>query len=290
MKGLYVCIGIKKLLSIAAVILLILAASIMTAAGVVETGAGQGYGKLYILMYHGFTENTSRQNQYMIAPQLLESDLEYITSHGYNTMFISEVAECIDKCRPLPDKAIVLTFDDGYYNNYLYAFPLLKKYNCKAVISPICKPTDDAENDAYRTPDYSQCRWDELKGMTDSGLVELQNHTYDLHHLSNGIQGVQRRNGESLKDFEKRLQEDINRANELIREKTGGSPIALTLPFGAGGAQAVELARRMGFRAVLDCEEKTNYLSGEDDLFCLHRYLRPKSISSQDFFKKLGIE
>ena len=289
-KGLYICVGIKRLLSAAAVILLLAAASAVTAARVVQTGAQQGLGKLYILMYHGLTENVSRQNQYMIDPELLESDLEYISSHGYKTMFISEVIECVEKGRPLPEKAVVLSFDDGFYNNYLYAFPLLKKYNCRAVISPICRPVDEAEKDDYRTPDYSQCRWDELKEMTDSGLVELQNHTYDLHHLSGGVQGVERRGGESEKDYQTRLREDLSRANDLIREKTGTEPTALTLPFGAGGAEAVELAGKMGFKAVLDCEEKTNYLSGKDDLFHLHRYLRPKSMSAQEFFKKLGMD
>ncbi len=271
----------KKLLLLPAAILLWIL--LCTGASVIPKPAGEEL-SLGIIMYHGFAQEQALQNQYMIDPSRLEEDLQYLTANGYHTIFLSELIAHVEQHRPLPEKPVLLTFDDGYYNNYRYAFPLLKKYRCKAVISPIAKASDDAENEQYRSTAYSQCRWSELQEMCGSGLVELQNHTYDLHHISGGVQGAAKRPDESLQAYEQRLRDDLGQANRRIAAVTGSPPAALTLPFGAGGNQARELARSMGFHAVLDCEEKLNAIRSADDLFHLHRFLRPNRLSSEDFF------
>lgn len=241
---------------------------------------------LDVVMYHGFAVEPGKQNQYMISPDRLEEDLRYLNDNGYQPIFLSELIRYVETGEPLPDKPILLTFDDGYYSNYRYAFPLLKKYQCKAVISPIGKATDSAEQEAYRNGAYAQCRWEELREMCRSGLVELQNHTYDLHHIQNGVQGAARQRNESEEDYAKRLTEDLQKANRCITEETGTTPLALTLPFGAGGDEARAVARKMGFRAVLDCEERRNEITDQESLFHLHRFLRPNDLSARAFFEQ----
>ena len=95
-----------------------------------------------IVMYHGVLDDTSRQGQYIITPTQLEEDLKIIKERGYTTVVMQDLLDYVDNGTPLPDKPIMLTFDDGYYNNYLYADPLLKRYGRKAVISPVCKWTE----------------------------------------------------------------------------------------------------------------------------------------------------
>lgn len=241
---------------------------------------------LDVIMYHGLVEEEGKQNQYMISPDRLDQDLRYLCENGYHTIFLSELVRYVEKGEPLPEKPILLTFDDGYYNNYRYAFPLLKKYQCKAVISPIAKATDNAEQDAYRSGPYAQCRWSELEEMCRSDLVELQNHTYDLHHIQNGVQGAARRQHESDEAYETRLTEDLQKANLRIQEVTGTVPLALTLPFGAGGDDARSVAQKMGFVAVMDCEEKHNEITDRESLFHLHRFLRPNDLSATAFFEQ----
>ncbi len=128
-------------------------------------------------MYHGLIDDTSKQNQYFIDPQYFEQDLQYLNENGYHTVFASDLINYFEKNIPLPENPILLTFDDGYYNNYLFAYPLLQKYNCKAVISPIGIAADEAEKDTKQNAFYSQCKWSQLREMQDSGLVEIQNHT-----------------------------------------------------------------------------------------------------------------
>ena len=260
---------------------------VLLCTGAAPGGSRQSRGlSLPVVMYHGFAEETDKQNQYMISPDRLEEDLRYLCGSGYHTILLSELIRYIEEGEPLPEKPVLLTFDDGYLSNYRYAFPLLKKYRCKAVISPIGQATDDAENDPWRNGAYAQCSWEELDEMCRSGLVELQNHTYGLHRIQNGVQGAERRPDESIEDYEIRLTEDLQHANRRIAEKTGTEPLALTLPFGAGGDEAREVARKMGFRAVLDCEERHNEITDGESLFHLHRFLRPNDLSAREFFEQ----
>ncbi len=243
--------------------------------------------RLPIIMYHGLMEKENRQNEYMIDPDNLEQDLKYLSDNGYNTVFLSELIEHFENGAPLPENPVIITFDDGYLNNYTYAYPILKKYKSKAVISPIGLSADDAENEEYRSPLWSQCTWEQLKEMSDSGLVEIQNHTYNLHKLTGNSKGAAAKSGECYEEYKKRLSIDLTTANNRIKEKIGKSPCAFVYPFGAKSESTEEIVRSLGFKAILDCENKMNYISGKEDLFHLHRFLRPNNLSSEEFFSEI---
>lgn len=243
--------------------------------------------RLPIIMYHGLMEKENRQNEYMIDPDYFEQDLKYLSAKGYNTVFLSELIEHFENGAPLPENPVIITFDDGYLNNYTYAYPILKKYKAKAVISPIGLSADDAENEEYRSPLWSQCTWEQLKEMSDSGLVEIQNHTYNLHKLTGSSKGAAAKSGECYEEYKKRLSIDLTTANNRIKEKIGKSPCAFIYPFGSKSESTEEIVRSLGFKAILDCENKMNYISGKEDLFHLHRFLRPNNLSSEEFFSEI---
>ena len=242
--------------------------------------------KLPVIMYHGLCSKEERRNNYMIDPDCFEDDLVYLKSNGYNTIFISELVSHVEKGIPLPENPVILTFDDGYLNNYTIAFPLLKKYNMKAVVSPIASQADNAENEKYRSDLWSQCKWSQLREMTESGLVELENHSYDLHKNEGGKKGAAALPGESFDDYKTRLTDDLALADKRILRNTGRKPCAFVCPFGAISSDTGKIAREYGFSAMLDCENKINIITCEDDLFHIHRFLRPDKISAQEFFNK----
>lgn len=243
-----------------------------------------------IIMYHGLTESQKLRNKYMIPPNLFENDLSYLREHGYTTIFVRDLIDHFKSGKKLPDKPILLTFDDGYYNNYVYAFPLLKKYKCKALISPIGISADEAENEKYRSPLWSQCKWCELKEMYSSGLVEIGNHTYNLHKTTSGRMGAAKSSGESEQDYSIRLKEDLITANNRISQEIGRKPYVFVYPFGAKSSSTEDIVKSMNFESIMDCENKLNVLTSKDDLFHLHRFLRPDDLSSKEFFEnKAGI-
>ncbi len=240
--------------------------------------------KIAVIMYHGLIDDTSKQNKYFIDPKYFEEDLKYLNENGFQTIFASDLISHFEKNTPLPEKPVLLTFDDGYYNNYTFAYPLLKKYNCKAVISPIGYPADEAVKENKQNPVYSQCTWKQLKEMADSGFVEIQNHTYNLHHIDSGRNGAKNNTNENPDEYRKLLSDDLLKFNKRMFEETGKYPESVVFPFGARSKQTVETVKSLGFKAAFDCEEKVNLLSSQQDLFYIHRFLRPNNMSSKDFF------
>lgn len=244
-----------------------------------------------ILMYHSLLKDPARHGKYVVSPDLFESDLKYLKEHGYSIVGIQELIDFVYSGAPLPKKSVVITFDDGYYNNYLYAYPLLEKYDAKMVISVIGKYTDlyDGEKpNAY----YSHVTWDMINEMLASGRVEIGNHTYSMH--TNGERrGSKKIKGETDEHYSKILTEDIGKLQAEMFEHTGTYPSVYTYPFGAISNASFGIIADMGFLASLSCAEKPSTVTRgkPESLRCLGRFLRPTKISSADFFeKKINIE
>lgn len=244
-----------------------------------------------ILMYHSLLKDPARHGKYVVSPDLFESDLKYLKEYGYSFVGIQELIDFVYSGAPLPKKSVVITFDDGYYNNYLYAYPLLEKYDAKMVISVIGKYTDlyDGEKpNAY----YSHVTWDMINEMLASGRVEIGNHTYSMH--TNGERrGSKKIKGETDEHYSKILTEDIGKLQAEMFEHTGTYPSVYTYPFGAISNASFGIIADMGFLASLSCAEKPSTVTRgkPESLRCLGRFLRPTKISSADFFeKKINIE
>lgn len=244
-----------------------------------------------ILMYHSLLKDPARHGKYVVSPDLFESDLKYLKEHGYSFVGIQELIDFVYSGAPLPKRSVVITFDDGYYNNYLYAYPLLEKYDAKMVISVIGKYTDlyDGEKpNAY----YSHVTWDMINEMLASGRVEIGNHTYSMH--TNGERrGSKKIKGETDEHYSKILTEDIGKLQAEMFEHTGTYPSVYTYPFGAISNASFGIIADMGFLASLSCAEKPSTVTRgkPESLRCLGRFLRPTKISSADFFeKKINIE
>ena len=247
---------------------------------------------LPILMYHGVTEDPSKIGQFVISKAMLEEDLSYLQKAGCQTVTVDEVIRYVKEEQPLPEKPIILTFDDGYYNNYCYAYPLLQKYHMKAVISPIGKYSDLYSQNADQNPAYAHITWDNIREMMQSGLVEFQNHSYDLHHNTNGRTGAKKKKGESKAAYGAMLESDLLIFQEKMRENTGYTPTTFTYPFGGISEDSYEVLKRMGFLATLSCEERLNHIvRGDDDcLKNMYRYLRSNRRSAESILTKAYAE
>lgn len=243
---------------------------------------------LPIIMYHSILKDTNRSNKYVITPSTLESDLEYIYSHGYTTITMSQLISYVYEGTPLPEKPIMITFDDGYYNNLGYAVPLLKKYNMKAVVSIVGKYTDTYTTSNEANLNYSYLRWKDVKELMDSGVIEFQNHTYNLHSNTSGRIGCSKKSFESIETYEKILTNDIQKLQQEFEQNVGYTPTTFTYPFGSISKASFPIIKKLGFKASLSCASGINYITKNPDcLYCLKRNNRPSGISSEAFFEKL---
>lgn len=245
--------------------------------------------QLPILMYHGLLKDPAMQNDYVISPDLFESDLKYLKKNGYTTILMADLLDYVKNGTPLPEKPILITFDDGYYNNYYYGFPLLKKYDMKALISIIGIETDRFSKHKDDNPNYSNLTWNHIRKLVDSGLVEIQNHSYDAHHPKGERQGLKPAAGETHKEYVRYLEKDLMKLQKKIREATGITPSTLAYPFGAAADSTRKIVKQLGFQATLGCEEGINRIAKEDSqcLYDLKRYLRTPEKSSSDFFQQI---
>ena len=244
---------------------------------------------LPIIMYHSFLKDPRSQGKYVLPPSLFEEDLKYLEENGYETVTVADLVAYYENGKPLPEKPVMLTFDDGYYNNYVYAYPLLKKYNAKAVLSiiGICSEKFSESND--ENANYSHVTWDEIKEMSDSGLVEIQNHSDNLHTRDKGRKGARKKQGENELEYQNMLEDDLSKLQELLYEHCGIIPTAFAYPFGAVSDASIPVIKKMGFKASFTCLQRINILESEEDLMLMNRFLRTGD-NSEKFFSSLGLE
>ncbi len=216
--------------------------------------------ELPILMYHGITEDTAKVNEYTILASTLESDLAWLKDNGYTSISSAQLIDYVEKGNTLPSKPVMITFDDGYENNFTLAYPLLKKYNMKAIINIIGK-----ESNIY--PD-----------VASSNLVEFGNHTFALHYNNSSRKGANKMPGESQEDYAKVLAEDLLKTQEIVNDATGYYPVVFAWPYGAypmdGSANSI--LKELGFKMTLTSYQiKNTIVQGDSDtLFGLKRFLR----------------
>lgn len=227
---------------------------------------------LPIIVYH---EVKTKLTSYTILPYEFENDLKYLQKNHYTAITMDQLINYVYSGTPLPEKPIILSFDDGYLNNYKYVFPLLKKYNTKIVFSIVGKNTDDFTRIPDDNLDYSHVTWEQLKEMHDSGLVDVQNHTYNLHSNKKGRVGCMQMSGESDAHYEQTLSEDLLQCQKEINEAIGVTPNTFTYPYGRISPNTDGILKKLGFKATLSCNYGVNVIQrNPETLYALRRICR----------------
>lgn len=252
-------------------------------AAMLETGSVQ----LPVIMYHSILKDEARAGPYVLSPSALEADLDYLQHNGYETVTVSELVDFVDGKGELPEKPVLITFDDGFYNNYLYAYPLLAERDMQAVVSVIGEQTalytENGQENAY----WSYLSAGRLVEMQESGVFEIGNHSFDLHDDS-VRKGCLKKRGESLSQYRQMLAEDTRQAQTYLAESGLTPPLCYAYPYGAYSEETEGILKELGFRCTLSCEERQNIISpGDPDcLYLLGRYNRPSGMSTTTFFDK----
>ncbi len=241
-----------------------------------------------VIMYHSIYSNSNKQNKYIITPHALENDIIYLQKNGYKTVFLIDIINYVKKGTKLPDKPILLTFDDGYYNNYLNAFPLFKKYNECGTISVIGSETEKYTKTIDTHESYANLNWAHIDEMQKSGYVEFLNHSYDMHSLNNGRKGSERKYNESNEEYRRIFTEDATKTQDLFYKNLGFKPVAYTYPFGRISKDSYKCIIDMGFLASLDaCDGKFTAKKFDDScLYRIPRYIRSDTITLKNIIEK----
>ena len=210
---------------------------------------------LYILMYHLFVLDDQPCNEWTVTNGRFREDLQWLADHGYTTVLPRELAAG----EPLPERAVMLTFDDGYDSNFWLAFPLLKEFQAKAVIALITSHIDDQE--------LYYLNWDKCREMDQSGLVEFGSHTHAVHGSEFG--GITRGPNESMEEYGLRVLCDIQISIDRIVENLGAPPLYFAYPLGKTDPWASEFIHK-NFSVTVTTRPGTADTS--QGLYNMHRY------------------
>lgn len=166
-----------------------------------------------ILLYHHVAENTPRSTS--LTPQEFSSHLEYIAAN-HTVVPLSDIVDAIQNKSSLPEKAVAITFDDGYENILTNAHPLLREHGFPYTI--------------FINPDVigvqgNQLDWEQVAAMQKEG-VTFANHTLDHLHM------LEKLEGESEQAWLSRIWNNVTEAEKVIETKTGRSLKYLAYPFG----------------------------------------------------------
>lgn len=261
-----------KLISFLIITILLLSCVLITNFVTANTNENNSI-KVPIIMYHSILK--SKTGTYIVHPNTFENDLKYIKDNGYTTINMTDLINYVYNNEPLPEKPIIITFDDGNYNNLGYALPLLQKYNMKGVISIVGKYTDTYTESDEANLNYGYLRWKDINELINEGTIEFQNHTYNLHSNINGRNGCMKKRYESKADYEKMLTSDLTKLQEEFQLHTNYTPNTFTYPFGAISTDSTQIIKNMGFKASLSCTSGINYITKDPEcLFLLKRFNR----------------
>ncbi len=241
---------------------------------------------LPIIMYHSVVSDASKSGDYVITPEILRSDISYLIENGYETVSISQVIDYVTNGKPLPEKPVVLTFDDGHYNFLTNVLPILEETNCCATLSVVGSyAKNEEEQDGIQSSSYSYLTFDQIKQLSECGYVEIASHSYNLHMLGSR-QGALKIETESYEEYRSVFLSDILMNKKVLMEKCGVEPVVYTYPFGFICEESLELVKGCGNLASLGVSEKPNYITSDKEcLYCLNRYNRPASMSTEQFME-----
>ncbi len=271
-KSMYVqIIRARRVLALCFVILISFAVSCIFK--IAETDASMEK-RLPVLMYHSILNDDSRAGDYVITPAMLEEDFKKINELGYTAVNCTDLIDFVYNGKKLPEKPVMITFDDGNYNNYTYVYPLLEKYNLKCVISVVGEFTDMySQDNAVINDRYSYLTYNRIKEMVQNGRVEIGNHTFYMHNMNNR-KGVLKRKGENEEIYKNTLISDIEKLQDTLQQKCGVTPVVFTYPYGAVNDRAKNIVKELGFKVTLGCQEGINFISNPESLRDIKRYNR----------------
>lgn len=241
---------------------------------------------LPVIMYHRIVKDETKVNDYAVSIATFQNDMEYLYSNGYNTINFQDLVNYVYKDISLPEKAVMITFDDGFHNNLLYAVPILEKYNMKAVFSVIGKCTEDFSESNDKNSYYAYLTWDDISEIAKNSNFEIGNHSYDMHSLGKR-KGCGKLSSESSDEYCNILKSDISLLQKGLKEHCNIEPNVFAYPYGNICCESISVLKELGFLGTFNCTEKPNYITkSPDTLFGINRYNRPSGISTGQFMKK----
>jgi biofilm PGA synthesis lipoprotein PgaB len=240
--------------------------------------------RFLVLNYHDIVGAEGAKppfNSMDVSIDHLEDHLAWLKNKGYKIVSVQNILDAAAGKDALPDKAVLLTFDDGYQSFYTRVFPLLKKYRYPATVALVGTWMDG--NVTADEPGKPLLSWEQVREMAQSGLVEIASHSYDLHKgvVANPQANTQAAAVTRLYDdpmlvyetdeqYRERINAALLKSAEFIFQHAGIRPRAMVWPYGEYNQITVQASREAGMPMTMGLVDGLNTIA---DISALRRLI-----------------
>ncbi len=179
-----------------------------------------------VLMYHSIDFTDDRANKLVVLPESFTRQMEFLQKNNYNVISAEELVNLIEENAGFPAKTVAITFDDGYANNYKYAYPVLRLYGLPATIFVI---TDKIGEEGYLSRD-------QIEEMVESGIITIGSHTMSHAWLPGLDEG--------------QLIRELVDSKKALEAGTGGKVEFISYPLGGYNDNVKESVKRAGYKGA----------------------------------------
>lgn len=194
-----------------------------------------------ILCYHNF--NPTVPGSMNLTPQRLEAQFKWLKDNGFTVVPLQEVVSYLQgKRSSLPEKAVVITADDGWKSVYHYMLPLARKYNYPITLFIYPETISSGKN---------AMTWQDLKSLQQTGLFDIQSHTYGHPNFK------QEKRARSSSGYEKFVMRELVDSKKILEKELGTNVTLLAWPFGIYDKDLEQAAAKAGYDMAFTIDAKT---------------------------------
>jgi poly-beta-1,6-N-acetyl-D-glucosamine N-deacetylase len=183
-----------------------------------------------ITIYHHVSEHTPPSTS--LSPAQFKEHMNYLKDNGFTVLHLDEVIKAMQSKQPVPDKTVVITFDDGYISIFEEAFPLLQQMDFPFTVFINTQPIND------RLPGYMS--WDQVRVMSEAGVI-IANHMVNHPYM------VDNARGETDSERVERLRLELRTAQQEILQHTGQAHKIMAYPYGEYDTAIKQMVKEEGF-------------------------------------------
>ena len=237
-----------------------------------------------VICFHDVRDNlraqidtTNMLDPYAVDTGTLTSIFSWLEANDYHPITVTAIEASRSGGKPLPPRAVLLTFDDGFKSHYTKVLPLLKRFRYPAVMGIVTSWIDTPANQGIRlsdkvvVPRNTFMSWDDVREVAASGLVELGSHTHDMHHgeianpqgnelpaATSHLYLKDQKRYETDAEFESRVHGDLSQSIRQLKDRTGLAIRSMVWPYGAENQPVRRISTNLGMHTQFTLESGPN--------------------------------
>ena len=237
------------------------------AAAATPVFAGSQVERLPVLMYHHLVTGEP-ESAAELHVDCFRNQMQFLHDHGFTTLTLEEFQRH-HEAGSFPERALLITFDDGYRSFLEHAHPVLLEFGFSSAVFPVVGLRPGLQRHVIWADHLS---FHELRLMlNEGGLIDIGSHTFDLHHQCDAERAiVLRQPDEGAAEHRDRVHTDLLTSKLVLELQTDRDITALAWPFGVFTCELAHLAAELGF--VLQFTTEPGYVTAETSLTALPRF------------------